>query len=222
MNKQNKMGNEGFVYSDAIPVSYMPIKAGTYSAELFGSIDSPSQFANIISAMSLMTELDTFELQLQSNGGCVDAGDALLMAIDKCEGHVHIAASGGCHSMATAILLKAHSFELSEGFQALIHAGGTGFSSDFSEFKQYTEFNIKFHEKFIRRTYDSFLTEAEIEDVLNGKPIVLDAEGWVDRVGKRNDIARERIEALKNKQATPAKKPAKRTKKISKEEFLAL
>lgn len=174
------------IQDEEILVTYRPAECGTYSAELKEDIVSPKQFSMIVQVMEEMKEDDTFVLHISSNGGSIDAGDSLLHAINKCKGHVHMVATGGVHSMATAILLSAHSFELSDNFSALIHSGSMGYGSDFSEYKQYSEFSVKAHERFMRRTYEGFLTEEEIESVINGKPIVLDAEHWMERSEQRN------------------------------------
>ena len=114
-------------FSEDIPVGFIPNKGGTYFADLFGEIYSPSQFSSIIRCLSMMEENDIFELQLNSNGGSVAAGSSLIHAIRRCAGHVHIVASGSADSMASCILLEADSFELSEDFSSLIHAGSMGF-----------------------------------------------------------------------------------------------
>lgn len=188
-------------YGDEIPVSYKPMDAGTYSADLFSVIESPSQFSNVIMALGLMKENDCMELNISGPGGSVDAADALLHAMTKCEGHIHGIATGGVHSMMSGILLMCDSFELSQGFSSLIHAGSTGMGADFQEFKQFAQFNIDAVEKQIRRVYgEGFLSESEIDEVLNGKPIVLDADGWLKRAEQRNEWRRANAEEDFNSQ----------------------
>lgn len=201
-----------FVGDDAIQVGCSPLGGYKYHADLFGEIESPSQFSNIVHALSIMEEDDLFELNINSNGGSVAAGDTLIHALGKCAGTVHMVATGSCDSMASAILLQADSFELSEDFSSLIHSGSTGYGSHYQEYKQWSEFNIKHIEKSIRRHYTNFLTEEEIVSVLDGKPVVLDAEAWMERNDKRNELLAAQYEAQMLAEAVedkPTKKKAK-------------
>lgn len=183
---QQQAGMFPSYFSDAIPVSFMPVKAGTYEADLYGEIENPSQFSNIISALSIMEENDTFVLNLQSGGGSLDALDCLVHAIRKCNGHVHIVASGIIASAATFLLLEAGSYELSEGFGALCHCGSLAHGGNFNEVKVHSAFYLKHMEKAMRSYYKFFFTEAELDALLDGKDFFLDAEGWVERYEQRN------------------------------------
>ena len=217
-------------YSEDILVSFRPSKNGTFIAEIKEDIESPKQFSSIVQAMEEMEEGDTFELHLCTNGGSISAGSCLLHAMEKCRGHIHGIATGGVHSFGSAILLKCHSFELSEDFESIIHAGSMGYGSDFSEYKQYSEFSIKAHERFIKNTYQGFLDDLEIDSLLNGKPIILDGDEWMQRSEARNDWykseTQKTIDAM-NEQAEkesdknypiPVKKaPVKRKPKTTKE-----
>lgn len=190
--------------SPEIMVRFRPMESGTFIAEIKDPIEDPKQFSSIVQAMGDMEKDDVFELHITTDGGSISAGSCLLHAMDKCKGHIHVVATGGVHSFGTAILLKAHSFELSHEFEALIHAGSLGYGSDFSEYKQYSEFSIRQHDKFIRNTYKHFLDESEIVSLLNGKPIVLDADEWVSRSEQMNILITKEMEGSAKK---PRKKP---------------
>lgn len=201
------------MFSVEIPVRFRPVKHGTFVAELKEDVFSAKQFSSIVQAMDDMEAEDTFELHLSTNGGSIDAGSCLLHAMENCKGHIHVIATGGVHSFGSAVLLKAHSFELADDFSSLIHAGSMGFGSDFSEYKQYSEFSIKAHERFIRNTYAGFLTDEEIARLLDGKPIVLDAQEWLDRSDKRNEWYKEQTNKVMKaieEQNAKAKLPAKK------------
>lgn len=182
--------------SEMIPVMYQQTKAGTFEADLYGTIESPAQFSQIISALSLMEEQDQFILHLQSGGGSLDATDALIHAMRKCKGSFHCIATGNCSSAATFILLEADSYELSDGFNSTLHCGSLGSGGAFNEWKQQTKFYNKFMPETLRKYYAGFLTEKEIEDMLNGIDIILNAEEWQDRYELRNEYYKSEVEKI--------------------------
>ena len=177
-------------------VSYVPVRTGTYSADLYGYIESASQFSEIIAALELMEETDEFVLNLSSGGGSLNAADTLIHAIKKTKGHFHVVATGNISSAATFILLHAHSFELSEGFNSLIHCGSLVSGGNFNEYKQEIKFSAEFMENSLKRAYEGFLTDPEMDEMLKGVDRWITSEEWVERHEARNAyfVAKEKAE----------------------------
>lgn len=192
-------------YVKEFNVAYIPHKSGTYRIEIDDQIESISQFSSAIQVLQMAKEEDEVEIHLQCNGGNVDACGAFLHAMRKCEAHIHTVATGGCHSAATHILLQSHSFELSDNFNSLIHCGSTGSIGNLNEYNSKTAFDRDFIANMYRDIYVGFLTDEEIENMLLGQDIWLDAKGWLDRYNKRNEYFAAIVEAA-NK---PTKKPRK-------------
>ncbi len=63
---------------DEIQVQFFPSRSGTYKADLFGTIHSPSQFSQIITVLDIMKEEGELLLNLSSGGGNLHAVDSLL------------------------------------------------------------------------------------------------------------------------------------------------
>lgn len=201
MEKQNKQARHGYVEEDQFPISYESHKSGTYHIYLFGQITNPGQFIGAVEVMRNATENDEVVIHLQSCGGSLDATDTLLQAMQECEAHVTVNASGGCHSAASIILLAANSFKLSDNFSSLLHNGSVGSGGKFSDYRTETAFTAKWMEKVMRDTYQGFLEPDEIDNLLKGQDIWLDSEQWVERHNRRNEYIREKLEAF---QATMA------------------
>ncbi len=211
MKKQQKTFQEDDEYDLAQPfdVNYIPFRNGTYVIEINDTIRKVAQFSTAIQALGMAAEDDEIELRIQSYGGSLDAADAFIHALRKCKAHIHAVATGNVSSAATFILLESESFELSEGFNATLHCGSLGSGGAYNEYKQQTDFYNKFMPSTLRRYYQGFLTEAEIDDMLNGKDIILDAEGWVERYTKRNEYIGKKVAALMKEQKKAARKPKK-------------
>lgn len=199
-------------------VTFIPERVGTWVIEIDDNIVAPSQFSYAIQALERANEGDTVQINLQCNGGSLGATDALIHAMRKCEAHIHIVATGGCHSSATLILLEAHSIELSSGFHALLHCGSLGNIGNLNEYREQAAFDAKFMPRILSEAYEGFLTEDELSRLLDGKDIWLDANEWQERHEKRNLFMQEKYLAQEEAAATieAAPKPTPRAKKPQK------
>ncbi len=209
-NKQ--LAKNPFFEDNKVPVSYSPSKCGRFTVDIYDYIESPSQFSDMIDALGMMEQDDEMVVNLQSGGGCLSTTDTILHALRKTKGQVHFIATGFNASAATILLLDAPSFELSEDFTALIHCGSIGDSGNLNEMRQSAAFHISRMEKLLRNTYAGFMSEKEIEDMLNGKDLLLDATEWCERHEQRNKWMQEQVEKLE-KAAQKALKPPKKPRK---------
>lgn len=208
----NKTMSDGGGYVREYNVNYVPRKGGTYIIEIDDVISHVSQFSTAIQVLNIAEEDDEIDLRLMCcPGGLVDGGDSFLHALRNTKAHVHCTATGGIHSMGTVILLECDSFELSNGFNSLIHAGYDGAGGTVSEYMAKSRFDMEFRNKQFRECYEGFLTPKEIEAALDGKDIWLDATAWCERAIKRLEYFQAKIAAAQ-KEAEAANKP-KRVKK---------
>lgn len=170
---------------NAFPVTYQPNTSGIYHVKIWGEIEDVRQFDDAIDAMDTASENDVVLIHLSTNGGCVDATDTFISAMHRCRARVAVHASGGVHSAGTIILLNAPEFRLSEGFNALLHNGSMGAYSKTSDVKSQTAFQFKQMDRLARETYEGFLSEEEIEQLIGGKDFWMDAEEFTERAEKR-------------------------------------
>lgn len=189
--KTSKRDGWGFESPEPFDVTVQTDVRHTFKIKLFGPIEEASQFNYAIEAFERATETDRVLVHLSSPGGNVDATDTFLSAMSNCAAPVHIMASGGCHSAATIILLNAPSFTLSDNFNALIHNGSTGSYGKASDFKAESRFTTDFMDNLMRKTYEGFLSEDEIEQLLNGKDFWMGPQEFCDRYERRSELLNE-------------------------------
>lgn len=199
-------------------VSYYPNKGGVYVINIDDAISHVSQFQTAVQVLGMAKEEDEVEIHLSCcDGGSVDAGDTFLHAMKKCQAHIRIVATGGVHSMGTHILMNADEFELSEGFNALIHGGSNGAWGTVAEYTTKSKFDMDFRTKQFRDAYEGFLSPAEIDEVLEGKDIWLDAESWCNRAIARMEYFQAKYMKME-KEAQKASRPKRvKTKPAVKE-----
>jgi ATP-dependent protease ClpP protease subunit len=220
LNKSPSSSRYGYDEDKEFNVGFIPSRHGTYFIEIDDVISSVSQFSTAIQALSMAKEEDEIEILLQCDGGNVNATDALIHAMRKCQAPIHIIASGGCHSAATHILLEADSFELTDGFNALLHCGSDGAYGGVNEYMAKSSFDAEFRTRKFREAYEGMLSEAEIDNMLKGQDLWLDAKGWHDRAVKRMEYfqakgAAQQAEMVAQMEAelaeeSPPKKPKAR------------
>lgn len=193
--------------SEEIQVQFFPAKNGTYVADIFGYINSPAQFSQIVTVLNNMRTDDELVINLCSLGGSLSAVSSLLHAIKKTDGSVHICATGSNASAASLVLLSGDSFELSEDFEMLLHNGSLGVGGNFNEVKAQVDFSLKHMEKILRRHYEFFLTEEEIVELLKGVDLNFGPEEWCDRATNRIEKMHQMFEEMEKQLESPAKKP---------------
>lgn len=192
MLKKTKINNgiESSFHNAPFPVAHYQQTANIFTVYLFGSIDTPVDFIEAIEALTRAEKGDTVILRVSGPGGCISSVDALLHAIQSAiiNGvNVHAICTGLVASAMTFIPLTASSYELSEGFHALIHNGSMGDGGAFNQFKASSTFYIRYMEDRLREMYKHFLTSEELDNVLEGKDIWLDPCEWAERYERRNE-----------------------------------
>lgn len=200
LNQENTINKKSSFYDYNQPreysVGFIPHKSGTYRIEIDSAIESVSQFSTAIQVLDMAKEDDQVEIHLSCcPGGSVDAGDTFIHSMKKCQAPIHIIASGGTHSMATQILMCADSFELSDSFNSLIHAGQDGSYGTVPEYHAKSAFDLEFRTRKFKEAYKYFLTDTEIDNVLKGQDLWLDGKAWYERATRASELYRAEYEA---------------------------
>ena len=192
------------------PVTYTSIKSGQYNVYLFGAIHSPMQFIPAIEALEAAGPEDTVVINLSCPGGDLDSTDTFLQAMRESEGRVVVRASGGCHSAASVILLRAEEFTLSENFNCLIHNGACGAYGDFNKFAAAAKRSMEYMNQIMRQSYEGFLTSEEIDQLIEGKDFWVSRDEFIVRVANRQDYFEEAAKVL---ELASLPQPVKRVRK---------
>lgn len=194
MNRRTRIrgdSDETDSLSEAFHVSRMKSDKGTiYNIFVFGVIEDPEQFIPAIEALQVAEEDDVVIVNLSTPGGDIGATDTFLQALTTTDAQVVFVASGGVHSAGTLILMHAHPDQVafSEGFNALVHNGAVGFGSKYSDWVSAVAYTKTHMDALMRSTYKGFLTEDEIEAMLQGRDFWFGAEEFKERLRKRNNM----------------------------------
>lgn len=168
-----------------------------YTVYLFGAIEDSNDFLGAIEVLNSATPDDIVRINLSSVGGSLSATDTLLFEILKAQERgieVGVSASGLIASAGSLILLAATYFELSEDATVMLHCGSLGDGGTLNEFRTASAFHIRHMETIFKKHYRHFLTDDEIQQLLDGKDYWLTSSEFVARYQARNESINAEME----------------------------
>ena len=153
-----------------------------YDYYLTGNIGEAEDYLDLCNILRTATAQDEVVIRIRSGGGQVNTGNMIINAINESEANVIGFIESDCGSMATFIFLACDTWGVSDTAEFFCHTCSYGsWGKEHENFAQ-AEFIRKQSHKQMRKRYANFLTEDEIETVISGTDIYLDADEIMDRL----------------------------------------
>lgn len=163
-----------------------PLGGMKYVINITDDIDQPKTYDQVIALLSTATEMDEIVFNINSYGGYVDSLNMLLGWKARCPARQTHVLMGNASSAATSLFLSsADEYIVGHGSSFMIHEFQVGHAGTMSNTKKRVDHLAKINEEFVRETYRDFLSEEEINQVLSGVEIYLDASEINDRLQYR-------------------------------------
>jgi ATP-dependent protease ClpP protease subunit len=175
-----------------------------YTMYICGEILSADNYIEHFEIIRNADEHDAVKLHINSYGGDLMTAIQFLRAMAESEATIIASVEGQCMSAATMIFLAAHSYEISEHSLFMFHNYSGGTMGKGGEMYDHIINERKWSEKIVHRVYEGFLTEGEIQSILDNKDIWMDGE----EVIKRIEAKLEQQKAIQDA-TTTAKEPVK-------------
>ena len=166
-----------------------------YTVPIDEGIMKPSYYRGIVNMLSNANEQDIVIFKINSPGGRMDGLLSLLDAIDTTEAMTIADITGECASAASILALNCDRCVAGNRAEMLCHEIRYGVGGKNSDNLSHVQHIKKISDKLIWDTYEGFLTDDEIESVLNGKELFLDSDEIVERLNKRQAL-REAAEGV--------------------------
>lgn len=167
---------------------------------LSGEIESPDEYIQWFDTIRHAGENDAIKFYINSYGGDVFTAIQFMRVLQETPATVIMSVEGACMSAATMIFLCAESFEISDHTAFMIHTYSGGMIGKGHEMHSQAQYERSWSINLIKEVYDGFLTEQEMQRVIDG------ADLWMD--------SKEVIKRLKARESTRnAKKPTSRKPK---------
>lgn len=157
---------------------------------LDNDIEENSKYREIIQVLISATQGDIVELMISNSGGFLSTTISLINAIRQSEAFVRAVIMSEAHSASSFISVACDDSVALPHSRMLIHNPRCGSFGNFNEVVKNNEFFEKHIKNFYLDVYKDFLSEDEINDVLEGKDLWLTSDEFNQRIEKRNEKIR--------------------------------
>jgi ATP-dependent protease ClpP protease subunit len=155
---------------------------------LTGEISSPEDYVEWYEIIRNASETDIIKIHINSPGGNLFTAVQLMRVMAECEAKIITSVEGACMSAATMVFLCGHGFEISEHSMFMFHNYSGGTIGKGGEMYDNIMYERKWSDKFMRSVYDNFLTEEEIQSILENKDIWMAPEEVFKRLNKKEEL----------------------------------
>ena len=166
-----------------------------YEYYLVDDIGEASDYIELCDVLRSASPNDEILIRINSGGGSLATANMVVNAIRESQAHVHGFIESTCASAATLIYLACHSYSLSEDADMMIHTSSSLYGGKEHEQHSYVTFSRKKIHKMVRDRYAGFLTEKEIENVLNGQDYYFDSDEIAERLETYTKFQQKKFEA---------------------------
>ncbi|AWD93219.1 ATP-dependent protease subunit [Acinetobacter phage vB_AbaM_B9] len=169
-----------------------------YIVNITDDFDSPDCYSEVIALLSTATEQDEIWWNIASYGGFVDSLNMLLGWKSMCPAqHVHILHANADSCASAFFLSSADKYIVGDHATMMIHEFQVGNGGTTSNVRKRVEHTSEENEKFVTNTYKHFLSEREIDQVLQGVEFYFSSDEIRDRLQHReNEKIKERMSEL--------------------------
>ena len=149
---------------------------------LTGEIESPDEYTDVFESIRMAGPSDVIKIHINSPGGDLFTAIQFMRVLKETEAKVITSVEGACMSAATLIFLAADQFEISDHSVFMFHNYSTFMYGKGGELFDGIMHDRKWSENLLRTEYEGFLNSEEVDAVLNGKDIWLDADEALERL----------------------------------------
>lgn len=175
--KRNNHNQRRYLMSNCVDpkaliwAKHVPIveKDGTTFVYLNDEIEIPGLYSELIHNLYNATEDDSFAIIINNGGGVVETAVMLVDAINRTPATVNCLISGFAASAATIIALACDNLEIAEHSSFMVHNYSGGLGGKGHELKARQQFMDKALNNAFKSFYAGFLTEEEMQEVIDGK-----------------------------------------------------
>jgi len=179
---------------------------------LCGTIESADEYIEWFDTIRHSGSTDVIRLFINSYGGDLFTAIQFMRVLSETEATVIVSVEGACMSAATMIFLCADQFEVSEHTVFMFHNYSSGVFGKGGEMFDQLQHERIWSEKLMRDIYKDFLSNDEINSMMNNKDLWMDGEEVIKRLEiKKAKMAEE--EGEDGIEETAPEKPKKTTSK---------
>lgn len=190
--------------------SYTKTASFVHPFYLFG-IEGPEVYADWFDTIRNASENDIIKIHINSPGGDLLTAIQFIRVLQETQATVICSVEGQCCSAATLIFLQADLIDISDHSLFMFHNYSGGTFGKGGEMLDQLKHETSWAEKLFRDIYKDFLTQEEINSMLNNKDIWMDGEEVLKRLKEKVEKNTEKPEEEKKQKRTRKPRKAKTT-----------
>lgn len=159
--------------------------ASMHEFYLVGSIGPAEDYIGWFDTIRHAQPDDIVKIYINSEGGNLFTAIQFLRVLTDCAGTVIVSIEGACMSAATMIMLAADAYEISPHTMFMFHNYSGGTIGKGGEMYDNIVHERKWSDQLLHEIYADFLTEEEIEKILDNKDMWMDADEVLERLRAR-------------------------------------
>jgi ATP-dependent protease ClpP protease subunit len=179
----------------------IPVKQHNFY--IYSDIGPPENYIDLIQTIRTADVHDQIYLHLNTGGGHLDTGIAIVSAIAECQGTVTTVLDSLACSMGAILFLAGHQYIVHDCAMMMFHTFNGGFIGKSSDVDKQVQAYKRQYAMLVKKTCSKFLTADEIKRIDNGEEL------WFasDLIGKRLRVLhKEQIEEAGSKSPRKLKK----------------
>ena len=161
------------IWEDHVPIAKNGREIDVY---IMTEIVNPIEYSELCHLLRNANSKEVIRIHINTPGGRLDSATMIIDAIIESDAYIIGVLSGSVASAGTMIALACDELECSSYLEFMIHyfSGGTGGKGN--EIKAHSNFIDKHMPMVFRKMYAGFLTDEEIEGMIEGKDIWLNGD----------------------------------------------
>lgn len=179
---------------DKIPQYKQSIVVNIFHFYIIDEIGDPRDFLDMINILKTAEEHDTIFIYLNTPGGSLQTTIQILGAIQQCQGTVVTCLEGEVCSAGTLIFLTGDRHIVNQNCTFMIHNYSQWLGGKGNEVALRVKYSELFFRKLAFDIYGGFLSEDEINCMMEGKDYWMTSEMVVERLNLRNELLKKDIE----------------------------
>lgn len=200
-----------------LPYAVQAQVRNTFMFKIDEPVTEPSYYRNVVDVCMQAKEEDTILFQLNTPGGLFSGLSTILDAIARTDAVTVAVLQGDCSSAGSILALHCTLVDVGPYATMLAHNVSYGSAGKDADIVAHVNHTTKQAAKLVRETYEGFMSNSEIELLLDGKQFYFDAEEIVARLEARDEYFDAQVAAMQEQAAVeaskPVPKPAKKTTK---------
>lgn len=159
-----------------------PIDINRYSFHLDEDIAEPRYYRSMVEIMVNCSPNDEVSIYFCTEGGLFSGAIAIIHAIKHCPCPVAGILYGEAMSAGSAILLNCDNIVVDSNASIMVHGMSYGTGGKATDIEAYVNFSSKENKRFLKETYEDFLTADEMEKVMRGDNLYFNSKESAEKI----------------------------------------